>query len=512
VGSAERIDGHERNARVTNSTRSVVAGQDDAPSWRHNREIIRNVGSLLATTGLSSLLGFAYWAVAARLFTQEAVGYAGALVSAMNLLATVGMFGLGTLLIAELPKLPSRSNIITAALLAASSVSAIVGVAFVLLAPHFSVTFRNSLGTPTGALVVAAGVVITAATLVFDQAAIGLLRGGLQLSRNSVFVVAKLLALPAAAVVLHDQFGIGIMLSWVAGAAVSSVPVAIWLWWRGSHVLAQPDWHVLRRMRRKIAAHNWLNLAAQAPTMLIPIVVTIAVSPVANGAFYAAWMLVSFLYILQTHLSTVLFAVASNDPHALARKLRFTLRMSFLFGLPGMAALGLGGHLLLRIFGPGYAAEGAVPLSLLVLAYIPLIPRSYYIAVCRASGRISRAAGVLTGAAIMDVAAVTVGARWHGLVGLSLALLAARVLTGAVTTPSVVRAALGRGRHRRDEVVPGQQLVLEPATFPFMIPDQYATQLSQLAGLALLQRLSRPEDSGSHSPASAALPGQGAST
>lgn len=511
MSRSERIDPHEREELVTNPARSAVAGTGGAPSWRHNREIIRNVGSLVATTGLSSLLGLAYWAVAARLFDQEAVGYAGALVSAMNLLATVGMLGLGTLLMAELPKVRARSNLVTAALLAASAASLIAGVGFVLLAPHLSVTFRNSLGTPTGASVVAAGVVITAATLVFDQAAIGLLRGGLQLSRNSFFVVAKLLALPAAAVVLHDQFGIGILLSWVAGSAVSAVPVAMWLWWKGSHVLAPPDWRVLRGMRRKVAAHNWLNLAAQAPTMLIPIVVAIAVSPFANGAFYAAWMLVSFLYILQTHLSTVLFAVASNDPVALARKLRFTLRISFLCGLPAMAALALGGHLLLRIFGTSYANEGAVPLSLLALAFLPLIPRSYYIAVCRASGRISRAAGVLTCAAIVDVVAVIVGARWHGLVGLCLGLLVARVLTGAVTAPSVVRAALGTGRHRRDESVSGQQLVPEPATFPFMIPEPDTMQLSQQAGLALLKLLSKPEGSASRSSASAALPGPGVS-
>lgn len=490
-----RVSADERSG-ADGATFVAATPPGDTPAaspWRQNREIIGNAGSLVATSGLAGLLGFAYWAVAARLFTQAAVGYAAALISAMSLLATFGMFGLGTLLIAELPRRRARANLIAAALLTAGIASLIIGLVFVILAPHFSISFRHSLGTLAGASIVVSGVVITAATLVFDQAAIGLLRGGLQLARNSVFVVAKLLALPVVAIVLRDNFGTGIALSWVAGATVSVVPIAIWLWWKGSHVIAQPDWNLLRGMGKKIAAHNWLNIAVQAPIMLVPIVVTIVVSPAANGAFYAAWMLVSFLYILQTHLSTVLFAVAANDPLALPRKLRFTIRMSFLFGLPGMAVLALGGHLLLSIFGTGYASDGALPLFFLVAAYIPMIPRSYYIAVCRASGRIAQAAGVLTAAAMVDLTAVVVGARWHGLVGVALGLLAARVVTGSLTAPPVVRAAIGQGRHRRSEQVHDQRVSM-PSAFNWTMPDVYGAEPSQQAGLAMLLLLSRPED------------------
>ena len=48
----------------------------------------------------------------------------------------------------------------------------------------------------------------------------------------------------------------------------------------------------------------------------------------------------------------------------------------------------------------------------------------------------------------MEVAAAVAGALAGGLDGLSLALLAALMVEGLVTTPRVVRAARGRGRHR----------------------------------------------------------------
>jgi O-antigen/teichoic acid export membrane protein len=421
----------------------------DPPGWRRNKEILGNAGTLTATAAVSALLGLAFWTVAARLFSQAAIGYAAATTSAMTLLGTIGMFGLGTLLIAELPSRAARANLIAAGVLAAGLGSCMIGIIFVLVAPHLSASLRNSCGTVPGALILVAGVALTAATFVFDQASIALLRGGLQLSRNVVLASAKLLVLPAAAYFLHDQFGNGIALSWVAGMVISAVSVAIWLRWKGTSVCGRPDWGALRGMRGTLAAYNWLGLALVTPTLLTPILVTVLVSPVANGAFYAAWMMASMLFLIPTNLSTVLFAVASGNRQALATKLRFTLAVSLLVGLPGMAVLGLGAHVVLSIFGSGYVHEAALPLSLLAIAYIPTIPRTHYTAVARASGKIPQAATVMTVAAIMEVAAVVLGAKWNGLVGLSAALLGVKCLTGAAVTPGVVRAALARGRHRR---------------------------------------------------------------
>jgi O-antigen/teichoic acid export membrane protein len=420
-----------------------------APAWRRNSEILGNAGTLIAAAAVSALLGFAFWTVAAHLFSQAAIGYAAATISAMTFLGTIGMFGLGTLLIAELPKRAARANLVAAAMLAAGLGSLLIGVIFVLAAPHVSASLRNSDGSLIGAVVLVSGVVLTAATFVFDQASIAMLRGGLQLSRNVFLAAGKVLVLPAAAFVLHDQFGNGIALSWVGGTVISVIAVAIWLRWTGTRLIRQPDWGALGGLRRTVIAYNCLGLAFATPTMLTPILVTVLVSPAANGAFYAAWMMVSMLFLVPINLSTVLFAVASGSTRALARKLRFTLMVSLLVGVPGVAALCLWGHLALGIFGPGYVREGALPLCLLAIAYIPTVPRTHYIAVSRATGRISQAATVMTLAAIMEIAAVVLGAKWNGLVGLSVTLLGVKCLTGAVVTPAVVRVALPHGRHRQ---------------------------------------------------------------
>ena len=283
-------------------------------AWRRHRDLLASAGSLLATTGVASGLGFAYWALAARLFSQQAVGYGSAAVSAMTLLGTIGMLGLGTVLIGELPRRRGRAGLVSAALLASCIASLILGLGFAIVAPHFSGRFGHVTGMAGQAALFAAGAALTGVTLVFDQATIGLMRGGLQLTRNVLFAAVKLLALPATAIILHDQLGAGIGLSWVAGMAVSAVPVAIWLWLHGSSVLPRPDWGVLRGLGTTAMAHSWLNLSITVPLTLMPVLVTVVVSPAANAAFYAAWTLSGFLKIVPTHLSTVLFAVASADP------------------------------------------------------------------------------------------------------------------------------------------------------------------------------------------------------
>jgi hypothetical protein len=125
--------------------------------------------------------------------------------------------------------------------------------------------------------------------------------------------------------------------------------------------------------------------------------------------------------------------------------LRFSLRLSFTIGIIGAAVLGLSSHLVLSIFGPGYARTAFLPLLFLIIGYIPMVPRTHYVAVSRAQGRVPQAAVVLTIGAAMEVIGAITGAKLDGLVGLSAALLLVRIIEGAMTAPTVIRAALAHG-------------------------------------------------------------------
>jgi O-antigen/teichoic acid export membrane protein len=417
--------------------------------WQRNQDLLRNAGSLAGTTGLTSVFGVVYWIIAAREFSQQAVGYGSAAISAMTLLGTVGMFGLGTMLIGELPRRNERGGLFSATLLASGLGSLVLGLGFPLVASAFGGHFPEISGTPARLLLFAAGVGLTGATLVLDEGMIGLMRGGVQLSRNLAMSAIKLAALPIAAVVLHDAFGVGLLLAWVLGTFLSLVPAAIMLGRDGSRILHRPDWGLLRRLGRVAMAHNWLNLAIATPPKLIPVLVTIVVSPSANAAFYVAWMIAGFLFMVPASLSTVLFAIASAAPELIAEKLRFVLRLSLIIGLPAMAVLAISAHFALSIFGASYAHLATIPLWLLILGYIPGLPKAQYIAVCRATGQVSRAAVLLTVAAGCELGAVIIGGKLGGLNGLSVAYLGVGVIEGILTAPTVLRAAYAKEVQRR---------------------------------------------------------------
>jgi O-antigen/teichoic acid export membrane protein len=446
--------------------------------WRRNADLLRNAGSLAATTGLTSVFGFVFWVIAAREFSPQAVGYGSAAISAMMLLGTVGMFGLGTVLIGELPRRRDRGSLIAAALITSGLGSLLLGFAFPILAAAFGAHFPELSGTAR-LLIFAVGVSLTGVSLVFDEATIGLMRGGVQLSRNLVMSVGKLAVLPLMAIAVHDMFGVGLIVAWVLGTTLSLAASALLLKRSGSTIFHRPDWGLLRGLTKVVMAHNWLNLAIATPPKLIPVLVILVVSPSANAAFYVAFMLASFLFMVPLHLSTVLFAIASASPELIAEKLRFVLRVSLIIGLPAMAVLAIGAHFTLGIFGSNYSQLATVPLWLLIIAYIPALPKTQYIAVCRATGRVTKAAIVLTIAMCCELAGVILGGRLGGLNGLCIGYTIVVFIEGIVTAPTVLRAAYARTAAPATSIPRTNRGVPGPATGPF---DRLTGPLTRLTG------------------------------
>lgn len=417
---------------------------------QRNSVLLRNAGSLAATTGLTSIFGFVFGIVAARSFSHNAVGWGNAAINAMQLFATIGMFGLNTMLIGELPKRQQegedRGGLVSASLLASAIGSVILGLIFALIVGlRFNRHLPGVGGTLGQVLLFTFGTALTSVTLVFDDAMIGLLRGGVQLWRNMALSGIKLAALPVTAVFLHDGLGVGLTLSWVIGVIGSLVPASIMLIRGGYRIFHKPDWAALRNLLPVAINHNWLNLAMATPSRIVPIIVAVVVGGDKFAVFYVAWMITSLLFMVPVHLGTVLFALASASPQVVAEKLRFVLRVSVLIGLPVMAVLAIGAHFMLGIFDkPGshfYSSLGTLPLWLLVIGYIPQMPRAQFIAVSRATNRVGQAAGLICFFACCEFASIYIGGKLGGLNGLSFAYLGVLFFEGIVTAPTVLRAA-----------------------------------------------------------------------
>jgi O-antigen/teichoic acid export membrane protein len=412
---------------------------------RSNLAIIVNAASLLGTSVVGSGLGYLFWLLAARRFSVEEVGLAGGLISAMTLLGHIGQLGFGSLLVTEIPRQRDHPGpLISSATLVASVFSIALGVGFAVLAGHLSdelAVLASDLAAP---VMFAGGVAVTAATMVIDQACIGLLRSSLQLARNTGFGILKLAFLALFALLGWSDGAWSIYDAWAVGGLVSvAVPAALLLWQAGGHVDAgalMPRLSTLRGLGRAAGVHHALNLALLGPSLCLPVVVTATLSSSVNAYFYAATMMATMIWAGPAALASMVHAVAIRAPSELGRRLQFSLGVSAIGGVLAIAVVLVAAELLLGFFGDAYASEAGTTLRLLTLAVVPLTVKYHYVAVARVTGPVGRAASVLSVGAVAEVVAGAGGGTLGGLTGVSIAWLAVMAVEAVVVTPAIVRS------------------------------------------------------------------------
>jgi O-antigen/teichoic acid export membrane protein len=411
-----------------------------------NRVMLVNTGSLVGTTAVTSVLGFIYWWVAARQFPLEAVGIASATISAMALLGSFCMLGLGTLLITELPRQPGQEGpLISTALVVVGGVGGGTGILFAIISPYVSTQFNPLKAGITDIAVFASGVGLTAITLVLDQALIGILHGNLQFWRNTFFALTKLLLLFALGLFLSQKVGMTIYVTWVLGMALSlTALLGFVVCKRGWHERVWwPQWRLLHKLGRVALEHHFLNLTLQAPTLILPVLVTVLLSAKVNAWFYVSWMIANFVFVVPSSLTTVLHAMSSAQQSALRYRARITLGLAFGTSLLANGVLQLATKQVLATFGSVYAEQAAWCLRILLFAAFPLIIKNHYISFCRIQDRVTNAMlGILPGG-ILELAAAAAGAHLGGLSGLSLGWVIGITVEALCMFPTVYKTVQG---------------------------------------------------------------------
>ena len=421
----------------------------------HNRTILLNAGSMMSTTLVTALLGAAFWLVATRDFTPHAVGVASAAVSAMTLLGYLATLGLGTLLMGELPRRREHHRgLINAALSVSGAIGAALGVAFAVLAPLVSSDLQVLSETWLAALAFAVGVGLTGLAGVLDQALIGLMQGGLQLSRNVVFSVVKLLALVAISLLVVNPDGAWIYSAWVAGIGLSLLVLARFYARRGEDGL-RPRLGLLGEMRGSAATHHVFNLAIRTPDLILPLIVVALLSATANANFYIAWMIASFAFMVPVSLSTVLFAAGSGDPTRLGERYRSSVALSAALGLAANLILLVAAGPILGIFGSSYEQGAVATLHVLALGVFPETIKAHYLSISRVERRIGAAMPIVVGGTLFELIGAAAGALSGDLVWVAAGWLIAVCIEAAIMGPRVFRF-LGAGESADPESGPAR--------------------------------------------------------
>jgi O-antigen/teichoic acid export membrane protein len=430
-----------RIAEVVHRTRSIA---------KVNAVLVANSGAVAIGNGSTAILGFAYWWLAARFISPEAVGISSALISAMGLIGQLGEGGTGTLLMGQMSVheqrrrhgLAAAAGLIT--IVSCSSVAVIcLGIARAVMPGRE--LFSSGPWIPSLLLL---GCGTTGLALVIDHAFVGLFLSQLLMYRNMIFSVTKLLLLLG----IHSIWNFcdditTIVLSWVVGIVASCVVIVGLALRRGSVLICRPDFRLLLSLLPTFLSHHSLNVMAQAPPLAIPMVVSVVVSPTANAAFYTVWMLLIIASMVPGALTNVLYTIGTNDRHALAPRLRFSLLLSLAFSAGVSLVFYAFAHQILETFNHTYALIATSSLQLLGLSLLSGTIRFHYIAIVRVHNQMRAAFTVLAASGIGSIAFATYGGWAFGLRGLTIGWMLAGFIEAAFMLNTVVEVGW-RAPHR----------------------------------------------------------------
>ncbi len=418
-------------------------GGGEPKSMTELRRLLTTFGFLVAKQGSTAVIGLAYWAVTTHLFAAREVGIAAAAASTGLLLVAIGALGIPLLLLAELGQTETseRRVMFTTGTAIAAFVVLILAIGTMALSPYLGKSLRIIGHDPVTAALFVVGSVAAVAGATLDNTAVGLHRGAAQLWRGSLSSILKV-ACVGILVLLSTRTSAGLIFAWALALVVSfflCVPMLGLEPVRAGEGSLHHRTELVHRFSTLSLQHHVLNLSISSVSFIIPLTVTLLVSPSEVAYFSAAYLLSATLLIIPYLLALALFAERSGDPGLLHRHVRRTL--PFGLGLVGAIVLvvEVAAPYALRIFGPEYAANGTTALRIVILVGPAYVIKDHYVSICRAQHRMSHAAKVMAIGTIAEVAGSMLGGVFWGLTGICAGWAVTASVEAMFLLPAVLR-------------------------------------------------------------------------
>jgi len=347
-----------------------------------------NAFYLMLNTAITSLLGFFFWMIVARFYTEAEVGFSSAIISAISLLALISLVGFNVSLVRFLPHADKPQALINSCYTLSGLISLVIagicvaGVGF--WSPALAFVKQNAIFT---AAFVVFALLWTLSSLV-DSTFVAGRRAGFVLSKNTIYSVLKL-PLPILFVPFFHTFGI--VASWGIALAVA-LAVSIFLFLPKVQDSYKPvptlRFSLLKDMWRYSGGNYLANLFMTCPSFILPLMVVNILSAEQNAYFYIGWMIAGLLFAIPLAVSTSLFAEGSHFEDKLKENVIRSLKFTYLLLVPAVIVLVLVGKWLLLAFGQSYSANALHLLWVLSLSSLPSALSYIYTGILQVTGRI----------------------------------------------------------------------------------------------------------------------------
>ena len=390
----------------------------------------KNAIFLIATHAAFSIVGLAFWIIAARWYTDSEVGTATALISAVLLLQTFSKLGLDIGLIRFLPDAEDKQRMINTCLTLVGLFSIVLAVIFILGLDFWSpdlASLQDSLGYSV-LFVLSTG--FTSLDWLFRQSIFVAYRAT---EFSLVTQLAAALRLPFL-LLLKGVGTYGIFVSWGLGLGASLLGGLILL------LRLQPSYRPTPRIDKTVVK-QMLNFSSgnyvaeslrELPGFLLPLLIVNILTSDMAAYFYMPWTIATMVFMISYAIGFSLLAEGSYQPARLPTDVVRAVKFVLLLMIPAMLVIVFFGDKILLIFGREYSENGFDLLRILAFSGIPLAVNSLYVSVKRIQRQVRPVILVYAVVALLTIGIGSALMKDHELTGVGIAWLSSNAIVALV--------------------------------------------------------------------------------
>jgi len=419
-----------------------------------------NSMAVVASSALTSILGLAFWAIAAKLFPADEVGIAAAATSSAMMLSTLASLSLGGMYERFLSVAGHRAGtLVLRGCLLVTVVAATLAVGLIVLGP------RHSLFASRWEMAAypAFAVVLTVFALQDSiSAGLGVARWGA--AKNAAQAGAKIIGM----IVFATAGGtVAIAGSWGVTALIAACWLAMAIARRlrtDAHHSLAPGLPPRRELLQYFAASYSITALTAVAPLVVPLIVIAQLGPKTTAYFTMSWSIVSALYVMLSVLIGPFVAECAAHPekiHSLLGKFSKLVGVVAMLGGLGLAFVA---PMLLGLLGSEYRAQGT-PLLHMAAFFMPLtVVGAVYTGLARVFRRLMLAVVTQMLATAVVICGALATARSMGVFGVALSyLLAEGLVTVILIGPLILwLRELSRGSQTPTESSLGAATVENP--------------------------------------------------
>ncbi len=396
-----------------------------------------NAFYLIVSSVASSLLGFAFWIVAARYYPATDVGLASALFAAIGLLSSFSLFGFNIALIRFLPEEGDRGGMISSCLTITGACSIILAAIFIVGLPLWSPKLLLLQGN---LVLLTLFIIFTAAmSLVVMQSSIfiALRSTWLLLTQQVLSGILRILL----AITLVTFGVLGIFSSWGIAICIALLVGSLFI------MKIQPSYRpfpaikkgVISKMLRFSVGNYVAEVVGSAQFFLLPLIILSLLGAEATAYFRIAYGVSIILFMIPSAINRSLFAEGSHEPDKLRSNVIRAVRLMFFLLIPALAVIFFFGDKILLLFGREYSQNALQTLWLLSLSALPLAINELYIVIRRVQLRIKAVIYTYLSIATITIAASCILIPKYGLIGVGMGWVLGEGLVAIVCAVTMMK-------------------------------------------------------------------------